>query len=389
MNGLYKESHTVRADIRICVVTPYLPAPSETFIRSHLENLPAQTVLIHGWRPIAGGKTVLSLPKRMGYKAWRMLTSEGLERETTAAYAKAFRRYNPAAVLAEYGDTGVQTMEACQRLEIPLIVHFHGYDASEHSVLKKHAQTYPAMFRMAAAVIAVSREMEKKLVSLGAAADKVYYNPYGIDCKLFGGALPGEAPPVFLAVGRFVEKKAPQLTLSAFAEVYRVESNAQLRMIGDGPLLDECRELAKQLGIDEAVSFRGLQPPEVVQEEMRRARCFVQHSVEASNGDCEGTPVGILEAGASGLPVVSTQHAGIPDVVLEGNTGLLVSEGDVAGMAKRMIDIVRSPQLAGRLGQNARQHIERHHSKERSLGQLWSIIEAAIDRSNGRQFPPK
>jgi len=111
---------------------------------------------------------------------------------------------------------------------------------------------------------------------------------------------------------------------------------------------------------------------------MQKARCFVQHSVVASSGDSEGTPVGILEAGASGLPVVSTRHGGIPDVVIEGETGFLVAENDVDGMAQRMVQMATSPDLAGMLGHRARKHIQDSFSSERSLGRLWSIIESAI-----------
>jgi colanic acid/amylovoran biosynthesis glycosyltransferase len=378
MSSVSRKSNGEHADTQICVVTDYLPAASETFIRSHVENLPARVVLIHGWRPTVDDRMVLSFPQRAVHKAWRLLTASGLQRETTAAYLQAFKRYRPAAVLAEYGPTGVQTTEACWRLGIPLVVHFHGYDASEYSVLKDHAETYPVMFDKAAAVVAVSRAMQERLISLGAPPEKVYYNPCGVDCSLFGGATPEQAPPVFVAVGRFVDKKAPQLTLSAFARVYREAPDARLRMIGDGPLLVECRELAEKLGISDGVKFLGVQPPAVVQEEMRGARCFVQHSVQASNGDCEGTPVGILEAGASGLPVVATRHAGIPDVVLEGETGFLVAEGDIDGMAEGMLKMIRSPELAGEMGRQARQRIANHFSKEHSLGQLWSIIESSI-----------
>jgi len=217
--------------------------------------------------------------------------------------------------------------------------------------------------------------MERKLISLGAPRGKVHYNPYGIDCHQFGGANPLKAPPAFVAVGRFVEKKAPQLTLKAFAGVHRMVPEARLRMIGDGPLLEECRALAAELGINDAVTFLGAQAHEVVQEEMRVARCFVQHSVEAHNGDSEGTPVGILEAGASGLPVVSTCHAGIPDVVIEGETGFLVDERDIEEMQKKMLRLAQDPELGGRMGRSARQHIETNFSQGHSIGRLWSIIE--------------
>jgi glycosyltransferase involved in cell wall biosynthesis len=366
---------------RICVVTPYLPAPWETFIRGHVTDLPASALLVHGWRPTVGERPVLSVPSRVLHKAWRMLFRTGIEREVTAAYMKVFKDHRADAVLAEYGATGVWVGPACRRLGIPLVVHFHGFDASVRSLLEEHVDTYPAMFRSAAAIVAVSQAMRTKLVSLGAPDAKVHYNPCGVDCHTFAGGSPADAPPIVLAVGRFVEKKAPQHTVTAFAEVFRADTAARLRMIGDGPLLEACRALATALAIDQAVTFLGTQPPEVVQKEMRGARAFVQHSVEAANGDCEGTPVGILEAGASGLPVVSTRHGGIPDVVIEGETGFLVAENDVSGMAKHMLTLVRSPDLAGRMGRQARGRIEGHFSNERSLARLWSIIEAAVRTS--------
>ena len=380
--GRILESRTNR---RICVVTPYPPGPSETFIRAHIDYLPANVVHVHGWRPTVEDKPVLSFPERIVYKTWRILLGVGLERETTAAYIRAFKRYRPEAVLAEYGTTGVQTFEACRHLGIPLVVHFHGFDASERATLQEHATTYPALFAGAAAVIAVSRAMQRQLVSLGASPQNVHYNPCGVNCEEFKGADPARVAPIFLAVGRFVEKKAPQLTLRAFAEVQREIPVSRLRMIGDGSLLPQCRALAKELGIDEFVTFFGTQDKSFVQKEMQKARCFVQHSVTAPSGDSEGTPVGVLEAGASGLPVVSTRHGGIPDVVIEGETGFLVDENDVGGMAERMMRIATSPNLAGTLGQRARKNIQDNFSSERSLGQLWAIIESAmVRRKRGR-----
>ncbi|HWW75009.1 MAG TPA: glycosyltransferase [Pyrinomonadaceae bacterium] len=364
----------------LCVVTPYEPALSETFIRAHLERLPARTSLVSGWPPALAGRPVFSTPRRAYHKLLRTLAGGGAAGATTAAYVAAFRRTGADAVLAEYGTTGAQVYEACRGAGVPLVVHFHGYDASERAVLEEHRETYPAMFQTAAAVVAVSRAMQRKLVSLGAPPERVHYNPYGIDLARFGGADPGAAPPVFLAVGRFVEKKAPQLTLAAFAEVLGAEPGARLRMVGDGPLLEECRALARRLGVEEAVAFLGARGHEEVQAEMRGARCFVQHSVEAANGDCEGTPVGILEAAAAGLPVVSTRHAGIPDVVVEGETGLLVEERDVRGMAAHMLGLARDAGLAGRMGRAARLRATENFSMERSIGNLWAIIESCLPR---------
>lgn len=374
------EAREREGGVRVCIVAPYKPALTETFIRGHVERLPAHITLLYDYPLMEDDRPVLSAPRRVYHKALRKLFRADIEREMTDAYVTALHRARAQVVLAEYGDVGAQVVDACRRLNVPLVVHFHGYDASVREVLEEHRESYPRMFREAAAVIAVSRAMRRKLASLGASEEKLHYNPYGIDCAKFGGADPASAPPVFVTVGRFVEKKAPQLTLRAFAEVQRAQPDARLRMIGDGPLLEECRALAGELGLDGAVEFLGAQAHERVQEEMRGARCFVQHSVEAPNGDCEGTPVGVLEAGASGLPVVATRHAGIPDAVVEGETGLLVEERDVGGMAAHMQSLARDPVLAGALGEKARRHIAENFSMEGSDRKLWAIIESCVAR---------
>jgi glycosyltransferase involved in cell wall biosynthesis len=266
-----------------------------------------------------------------------------------------------------------------------LIVHFHGYDASVNSVLAEHKETYPRMFKIASAIIAVSRAMQRKLIALGAPEEKVHYNPYGVDCAQFSGADPEAAPPVFLAVGRFTEKKAPQITVSAFAGILESCPEARLRMIGAGLLLEKCQKLATDLGIEDAIEFLGAQPHSVIMREMQQARCLVQHSVVSPTGDSEGTPVTILEAGATGLPVVSTRHAGIPDVVIEGETGFLVDEHDDASMAEQMVRLAREPELAGMMGRAARTHVQKNFSKQQWIGSLWSIIESCINQS-GRAY---
>src|SRR5688572_5097653 len=139
------------AGASVCVVAPYLPSVSETFIRGHVERLPSKTILIHGWPASIETRPVLSTMARFGFKVRRKLLGQRVDKETTAAYLAAFRRARPDAVLAEYGTTGVSVMVACRQLGIPLIVHFHGYDASVRAVLEEHSETYPIMFQQAAA----------------------------------------------------------------------------------------------------------------------------------------------------------------------------------------------------------------------------------------------
>jgi len=350
-----------------------------SFIRPHIERLPAHTVPIHGFIPEVGGAAVLhqGVWMRLARKATRTLLRRPWEDEIVSGYVRAFAR-RPAAVLAEFGPTATRLLEPCRRAGLPLIAHFHGYDISVRSVIQEHAEGYQAIFREAAAIIAVSRAMRARLIELGAPPERVHYCPYGVDCSTFAAAEPSQAPPVALAVGRFVDKKAPHLTIMAFAAAHRRNPAARLRMIGDGSLRGSCADLVTALGLEGAVTFLGHQPHDVIAAEMRKARLFVQHSLQAFNGDSEGTPNTILEAGASGLPVISTRHAGIPDVVIEERTGLLVDERDVDGMGRALSRLFDDAALAGAMGREARTHICGSFAIETRIAHLWSVIADAM-----------
>jgi len=312
---------------------------------------------------------------RAGLSRFLRLPSHYFE---TKALSRFFRKERVRAVLAEYGPTGVALMDACVEARVPLIVHFHGYDAYREDVVGPMTQRYRRMFDAAAAIIAVSRDMQRQLVSLGAPAEKIFYCPCGADTSLFCGADPESAPPTFVAVGRFVDKKAPHLTLLAFRKVLDACPEARLIMFGDGILWEACKQMSRVLAISDVVDFLGARPHGQVAAAMLSARAFVQHSVRTSYGDSEGTPVGVLEASAAGLPVVTTKHAGINDVILHGQTGFLVEEGDVEGMAEHMVRLARDPLLAATMGKRGRERICAEFSMEKSIQRLWRIIEAAI-----------
>lgn len=285
------------------------------------------------------------------------------------------------AVLAEFGPSGVAVMDACKEARIPLVVHFHGNDAYAYPILEQIA--YQDLFNQAVSVVAVSREMVERLRSLGATEENLHYNPCGVDTRLFRGGNPALAPPVFLAVGRFVSKKAPDMTLRAFSETAKSVPEARLVMIGNGSQWQGCKKLAMELGIAEKVEFQGVKSHAEVAAVMKRVRAFVQHSRKTGSGQSEGTPTTVLEAGASGLPVVATRHAGIPEVVFDGETGLLVDEGDVAAMANHLTRLAKDPDLAARLGAAAKDRICTEFSMEKRMNYLWQIVTTAI-RENRR-----
>ncbi len=219
--------------------------------------------------------------------------------------------------------------------------------------------------------------MEAQVLSLGAPREKVYLNPYGVNLSLFQGAYPGRQPPVFITVGRFTAKKAPLHTIRAFAKVKPLSPEAQLIMVGEGELWEEAKKLAGELGISKSVDFKGKQTPKQISELLQTARVFVQHSLRPENGDSEGTPNSVLEAAATGLPVVSTLHAGIKDAVIHGESGFLVEEGDVEGMANYMYLLATDARLAAQMGQRGRHHMEENYAMEKRTHYLKEILKFA------------
>ena len=149
-------------------------------------------------------------------------------------------------------------------------------------------------------------------------------------------------------------------------------------MMGDGPLRESSMRLADALGIADGVTFAGPGSHLEVVEAMRGVRAFVQHSRVTSYGDSEGTPVAVLEAGAAGLPVVASRHGGIKDVVVDGETGFLVDEGDFRAMAEHMTALAKDPALAAAVGLRAREYVGSHFSMEKLVGDLWEIIQTTI-----------
>ena len=373
----------------VCIMSPHKNAYSETFIRNHIEMLPAKIRLLdNGYFPsrVEDGTRLLASDLRQ--RALRYASYKLLGLSPQYFQNKALKQFLWAkqvdVVLAEYGPTGASVIDSCLEADVPLVVHFHGFDAYDRMALDKYGPRYQRMFAAAVAIVAVSRDMERQLLALGAPREKLFYSPYGVDTKLFSGAEPASSPPIFVAVGRFVEKKAPHLTLLAFKKVWERCPEARLKMIGDGELWESSKQLAGDLEISRAVEFLGPRSQVEVAAELRQVRAFVQHSIRASGGDSEGTPVAVLEAGAAGLPVVATRHAGIRDVVIEGETGLLVDEKDVEGMATHMMQLAQDSGLAGRMGNAARKRVAMEFSMETSIDRLWGIIANSAGLSGNR-----
>ena len=353
---------------RLLVFAPTRRAASETFVRANLVGLPFEV------QAYFGDERPWNQPARLAYGLAVLLskacTRLGLLRlagwPAAVVAQRLIAHHRPDLVLAEFGFHAVRVMEAAPAMAVPLVVHFRGSDLSAQNKLGVLRGRYRRLLALAAGLICKSKPMAKKLQSLGAPADRILISASGANAQLFHGSAPAAAPPVCLAVGRFVAKKGPLHTIRAFAS----QPQGQLWMVGEGPLLAEAKVLAEQLDLGQRIRFLGVCSQVEVAALMRQARVFVQHSLVAPDGDSEGNPVAVMEAQLSGLPVVATRHAGIPEVVIDGETGLLVDEGDVRGMSVAIERLLQDPDLCTQLGTAGRCHVEQGFTLENHLMDL-------------------
>ena len=358
-------------DKRICIIINKAnPVYSETFIKNHIDFLGSIYIDFNEYK------------SHFDFKKFQLSAAYYfyLRRKRKAIRDLLFliKRNNIKILLAEYGHIGADALEIAKYFNLPLIIHFHGHEAYRTTILEKYADKYQKAFDYASAIIVVSRHMENQLLDLGAPREKLFYNCYGVDLTKFSKNKEILPNKLLISVGRFVDKKAPYFVLLAFKKVLDVHSDAKLMMIGDGYLLDSTKNLASYLVIADAVEFMGSIDHAETIEQMNKSSVFVQHSITAGDNDREGTPNTILEAGACGLPVVSTRHAGIPDVIVEGETGFLVDEGDVDQMAEHLVYLLNHPSIAQEMGKKARKVIEEKFTLEQSIGNLKRIIDSCV-----------
>ena len=371
---------------RIAIVSPSLDIYSETFIQAQKDLLRLKNdvhFLYGGTVPRFSDFTrkkisPISIIDKTLFKIKYKISNTGLSKQqfTLLLYLK---KHRIQCVLAEYGNTGAQIYQVCNQLKIPLIVHFHGYDASEFDVLAKNKAEYQKMFSVAKYIIGVSQIMMEKLKSLGANESRLIYNTYGPNDAFFKTERKPTKFPLFFSVGRFADKKAPYYTIIAYNILLNKYPNSRLIMGGDGPLLATCINLAKYLGIDKNIDFPGIITHGEIIDYLSKATAYVQHSITALNGDMEGTPLSILEASGAGVPVISTRHAGIPDVIINNKTGLLCEEHAYDKMAEHMIWIIEHPKEAERMGAAGRENIKRNYSMSRHIDTLNAIIQKAVN----------
>jgi glycosyltransferase involved in cell wall biosynthesis len=216
--------------------------------------------------------------------------------------------------------------------------------------------------------VAVSDAIRARALTQGFPAERTVTLRNGVDLARFAG-VPAPEPGLVLHVGRLVEKKGTALLLEAMAR-----TDGRLVVIGDGPLRRDLERQSAPLG--DRVRFLGNLPPDEVAAWMRRAWLIAVPSVTARDGDSEGLPTVAVEAAASALPAIVSAHSGLPEAVVDGETGFVVPEGDAAALAARIAELLAAPDLRVRMGAAARRLAEGRFDALKQAAALERLYDA-------------
>jgi colanic acid/amylovoran biosynthesis glycosyltransferase len=315
--------------------------------------------------------------------------SQALSLESLYHLASFLERSDQYDVLhAHFGPVANSFRFARTVCRAPLVVTFHGYDFSQYP--RQHGEgVYRRLFQDVDAVMGISQYATQRLMQLGCPEEKLYVLHTGVFPSRFPFRArrlePGE-PVRILTVGRLVEKKGLEYALRAVAEVRRSHSNLRYEIIGEGPLRSELEGLIRQLDLGPIVTLRGAAGADAVRRSFAASHLYLLPSVTAADGDQEGIPVSLMEAQSCGVPVVSTFHSGIPELVADGRSGLLVEERNEEQLARALLQLVQSPHAWPSMGECGRNIVEARFDTAGLNRDLLAVYEKAISRfSSGRR----
>ncbi|WP_447045830.1 glycosyltransferase [Vreelandella sp. H-I2] len=263
-----------------------------------------------------------------------------------------------------------------------LVVTFHGHDVSSALQASTSKNIYKPVFEEADLILPVSEYWKDKLLDMGAPESRVFVHRVGIDVNRFSyrERVASSSPLRIITTARFVEKKGISYALQAVAKVKNdhPEIAFYYDIIGEGPLSEEIEDLVISLEITDCVTLHGGLPHGEVQKLLSDADVFILPSVKAKNGDQEGIPVSLMEAMASGMPVLSTLHSGIPELVENDVSGYLVPEKDVNALAEKIVCLAEQPESWTKLGEAGRSKVEQDYNKDHQNTRLIDMYHKLI-----------
>lgn len=369
--------------------TQILPL-SETFVRD-------QAFFLRRWRPVLVGERRIDALDLTGVEVAAQYQGPAttaqrlrgfLSRKlglTSPALTAIIRRQNPLLIHAHFGFDGVDAWPIAKALGIPLLVTLHGADITTDQKwfssgrAGRRWKSYPRRLAKLAAeprvsYVAISENIRRAALAAGLPARRIFVRRIGINPLDFpcAGLPVSQRGPNILFLGRLVEKKGAAYLLTAFEALRRLLPAAQLVIAGDGPERAALESRAAAIG---GVRFTGSFSRAQAQALLAAARVLCLPSVTAASGDAEGLPLVILEAQASGVPVVTSARGGAEEGILDGVTGYAFAERDVAAMTARLHELLTDDVLAERFAAAASLFVAAQHDVQSCTAELESLYD--------------
>jgi len=265
---------------------------------------------------------------------------------------------------------------------LPVVVSFHGADTAVNLEKKGHAEAQREVFAKATLLLARSQSLMEQLANLGAPREKLRLQRTGIPLSEFHFSArnaPEDGAWHCVQACRLIGKKGLRTTLAAFASFARSHPRALLTIAGEGPLRVELESFTAQLGMAGRVRFAGFLQQEELRALYSSAHFFLHPSETTAEGDREGVPNALLEAMATGLPVVATRHGGIPEAVIEGVSGILVAEGDTEALATALAQLATEPARYAQMSVAAREGVVAKFDSAAQARRLEALYDEAAE----------
>lgn len=286
-------------------------------------------------------------------------------------------------IYAHYGSNGLigAILKEADVFRGKLITTFHGYDMSTF-IAKKGVNVYKKLFKHGDIFLPISDFWKEKLIDMGCSKDKIIVHRMGINVDefKFKDRKLGCDGVKIITIARLAEKKGLEYSIRAVANLIRANLgfNIEYTIIGEGPLRKNLENLLLEEGMNNNIKLLGRMNQSEIKGYMDDAHVFILSSVTALDGDMEGIPVVLMEAQACGLPVVSTHHSGIPEVVLDGKSGFLVPERDVDALSEKLYFLITHTELWPDMGRAGRRFMEGRYDVQRLNQRLVKIYEAIL-----------
>ena len=280
-----------------------------------------------------------------------------------------------------FGHTGVHLLPFMLRTALPCVVSFHGMDIQERADRPGYVEALQGMLRFLPLVLARSHSLKDRLIALGCPAEKIRINRTGIPLHAFPTVereFPADGRWRFVQACRLIEKKGLDVALRAFAAFCEKFPLATFTIAGEGPLRGGLEKLVESLGIGSQVQFVGFLSEPQLCALYHASHAFLHPSQMTEDQNQEGIPNSMLEAMATGLPVLATYHGGIPEAITDNESGLLVEERDGDRLLDNLHRLAGEPGLWQRIGAAAATQVRENFEHTAQIARLEAIYDEAI-----------